>query len=243
MLTKKGKYRIGMALFIIGLSMTADVEAQPFRNGASPHFTGGPRGGGGGGFLRNGGPSGGGWQGNRPQMPGNFQQFQSQHQAGTAANQTSRQNAAQQMQTRQQSGNAASQASRQNTAKDLQTRQQAGDAANREDWQSHANQDREDRQGYRSDAREDWQDYGESGGGYYYGGYYRGYGYPAYPTGGVAAGMAIGSTMTAASFNKQKASCTTLAVNGMTYYQCGSTWYQSSSQGGTVTYVVVNPPK
>ena len=144
------------------------------------------------------------------------------------------------MQSRQQTGDATTQASRQNTAKDLQARQQAGDAANREDWQSHANQDREDRQGYRTESREDWQDYGEPSGGYY-GGYYSGY--PAYPAGGVVAGMAIGSTMTAAAFNKQKASCSTLVVNGISYYQCGSTWYQPSYQGGNATYIVVSPPK
>ncbi|MGE0684052.1 MAG: hypothetical protein AB7P69_24490, partial [Candidatus Binatia bacterium] len=207
---------------------------------------GGNRGGRSEGFLRNGAARNGSWQASRPQIQGNGQfspqQFQSRQQAGDAASQVNRQNTTQQLQTRQQTGDAASQTSRQNTAKDLQARQQAGDAANREDWQSHANQDREDRQNYRTETREDWQDYDESHGGYY-GGYYRGYGYPAYPAGGVAAGMAIGSTMTAAAFNQQKASCTTLIVNGMTYYQCGSTWYQPSSQGSNVTYIVVSPPK
>jgi hypothetical protein len=28
----------------------------------------------------------------------------------------------------------------------------------------------------------------------------------------------------------------------LTYYQCGSTWYQPSYSGGSVTYVVVNSP-
>jgi len=222
---------VWMALLIMGVFVTAEVEAQ-LR---------------GGGFFRNGAASSGGWQANRSQRPGNWhssaQQLQSRQQTGAAANQASRQNTAQQMQTRQQTGDATSQASRQNTAKDLQTRHQAGDAANRKDWQSHANQGREDRQGYRTESREDWQDYGEprreyweNGGGYYGAS-------PAYPAGGVVTEMAIGSSVTAAAFNAQKASCRTLVVNGTSYYQCGSTWYQPSAQGGNVTYIVVSAPK
>jgi hypothetical protein len=55
--------------------------------------------------------------------------------------------------------------------------------------------------------------------------------------------MVIGATMTAAAFNAQKSSCSTLVVNGMSYYQCGSTWYQPSYTGGSVTYIVVNAPR
>jgi hypothetical protein len=49
--------------------------------------------------------------------------------------------------------------------------------------------------------------------------------------------------LTAAAFNAQKASCSSLMVNGMTYYQCGSSWYQPTYQGSNVTYVVVTPPQ
>jgi len=34
-----------------------------------------------------------------------------------------------------------------------------------------------------------------------------------------------------------------VVVNGMSYYQCGSTWYQPRYAGSQVTYVVVNPPR
>ena len=61
--------------------------------------------------------------------------------------------------------------------------------------------------------------------------------------GGVLAGMAIGSVMTAAAFSAQSSSCSSLSVNGMSYYQCGSTWYQPSYSGGNVTYIVVNSPQ
>ena len=38
-------------------------------------------------------------------------------------------------------------------------------------------------------------------------------------------------------------SCQAVSVNGYTYQQCGSTWYQPQFQGSSVTYVVINPPK
>ena len=79
----------------------------------------------------------------------------------------------------------------------------------------------------------------------YYGGYYGGY-YPstggAYAA-GVVTGAVIGSTMTAAAFSAQATTCTKVIVSGITYYQCGSTWYQPTTQGSQVTYIVVNPPK
>ena len=36
---------------------------------------------------------------------------------------------------------------------------------------------------------------------------------------------------------------TLVYVNGVTYSQVGSTWYQPMCQGGQVTYVVVQPPQ
>ena len=54
------------------------------------------------------------------------------------------------------------------------------------------------------------------------------------------AGMAIGSMITAAALPP---SCSTLSVNGMTYQQCGSTWYQPQYSGSQVNYIVVNPPQ
>ena len=37
-------------------------------------------------------------------------------------------------------------------------------------------------------------------------------------------------------------SCVPADVNGITYQQCGSTWYQPQYSGSSVTYVVVNQP-
>ena len=33
-----------------------------------------------------------------------------------------------------------------------------------------------------------------------------------------------------------------IAVSGVTYYQCGSTWYNQAYSGDSVTYVTVAPP-
>jgi hypothetical protein len=37
--------------------------------------------------------------------------------------------------------------------------------------------------------------------------------------------------------------CVPVNVNGVTYQQCGSTWYQPQYSGTQVQYVVVAPPK
>ena len=38
-------------------------------------------------------------------------------------------------------------------------------------------------------------------------------------------------------------SCSEVSVNGVTYQQCGSSWYQPQFSGSSVTYIVVNPPQ
>jgi hypothetical protein len=43
--------------------------------------------------------------------------------------------------------------------------------------------------------------------------------------------------------NSLPTSCEAVSMNGFTYQQCGSTWYQPQFMGSTVTYVVVNPPR
>ena len=64
----------------------------------------------------------------------------------------------------------------------------------------------------------------------------------------VAKGIAIGAaaTVTAAVIGSIVYSvppdCRPVVVNGFTYQQCGSTWYQPQYAGSQVTYVVVNPP-
>lgn len=65
----------------------------------------------------------------------------------------------------------------------------------------------------------------------------------------VATGVAIGATaaVTAAVIGSVvyslPPSCSSVIVNGVSYQQCGSTWYQPQYAGSNVTYVVVNSPR
>lgn len=64
----------------------------------------------------------------------------------------------------------------------------------------------------------------------------------------IATGVAIGATaaVTAAVIGSVvysvPPSCSTVIVNGISYSQCGSTWYAPRYSGTTVEYVVVNAP-
>jgi uncharacterized membrane protein YdbT with pleckstrin-like domain len=159
-------------------------------------------------------------------------------QTQSASQQASRQSAAQE-----------SQASRQAAAQESQASRQSAQSANREDWQSYGQQQQQSRQSYGQQQQQSRQNYASNyddyHGGCCYGGAYGRY-YPstggAYAA-GVVTGAVIGSTMTAAAFSAQASSCTTVIAHGVTYYQCGSTWYQPTTQGSQVTYIVVNPPK
>jgi hypothetical protein len=77
-----------------------------------------------------------------------------------------------------------------------------------------------------------------------YGGY--GYGCCYHPVARAAAATAAAVTTAAvvgSVVNSIPSSCTAVVVNGLTYQQCGSTWYQPEFLGSSVSYVVVNPPR
>jgi len=61
----------------------------------------------------------------------------------------------------------------------------------------------------------------------------------------VATAAAIGVTaaVVGSIVSSVPPSCSTVIVNGISYTQCGSTWYQPQYAGTTVQYVVVNPPR
>jgi hypothetical protein len=62
---------------------------------------------------------------------------------------------------------------------------------------------------------------------------------------GVAAGVAAGVATSIALGTRVAvlpAGCTTIVAGGITYSQCGSTWYQPYYSGATVQYVVVGSP-
>lgn len=58
----------------------------------------------------------------------------------------------------------------------------------------------------------------------------------------VTAGVAITSAVIGSIVYSVPPSCSTVIVNGISYSQCGSTWYQPQYVGTTVQYVVVNAP-
>ena len=78
----------------------------------------------------------------------------------------------------------------------------------------------------------------------HYGGW--GYGCCYHPAATAAAATAAAVTTAAvvgSVVHSLPASCEAVSVNGFTYQQCGSTWYQPQFSGSSVTYVVVNPPR
>lgn len=52
----------------------------------------------------------------------------------------------------------------------------------------------------------------------------------------------VGASLTAVHFHNLSCTTSTVVVGSVTYYHCGSTWYNRAYSGGNVTYIVVNPP-
>jgi hypothetical protein len=80
----------------------------------------------------------------------------------------------------------------------------------------------------------------------YNNGYYGGGGCCYHSGVGVAAAVATTAVVTAAvvgsRVNTLPPNCTTVVANGVTYQQCGGSYYQPQFSGGNTTYVVVNQP-
>jgi hypothetical protein len=107
--------------------------------------------------------------------------------------------------------------------------------------QSYGTQRQEDRQSYGDQARNQRQDYADD-----YLDEYHYHGYGSYPVGAglaVVGVAAVGTAITVSAFQAMSCPMTPVVVSGSTYYQCGTTWYQPAYQGGSVNYIVVNPPK
>jgi hypothetical protein len=80
----------------------------------------------------------------------------------------------------------------------------------------------------------------------YNSGYYGGGGCCYHSGVGTAVAVAAAATATAvivgSMVNTLPPNCTTIVANGVTYQQCGNTYYQPQFSGGNTTYVVVNQP-
>src|SRR5208337_4665838 len=80
----------------------------------------------------------------------------------------------------------------------------------------------------------------------YNSGYYGGGGCCYHSGVGTAVAVAAAATATAvvvgSMVNTLPPNCTTVVANGVTYQQCGGSYYQPQFSGGNTTYVVVNQP-
>ncbi len=79
--------------------------------------------------------------------------------------------------------------------------------------------------------------------------YHGGYGYggccyhPVATAAAVTATAVVTSAVIGSIVYSLPPACSVVYVNGITYQQCGSTWYQPQFSGGSTTYVVVNAPR
>jgi len=106
--------------------------------------------------------------------------------------------------------------------------------SDRQDKQGDRQDDRgdrqEDRQDHADDAREDRQDFYDEnryGAGEFYDDRWK---------------FAVGATVTAATFAALTCAAQSVYVDGVTYYNCGPTWYNRTYAGGGTSYVVVDAP-
>ena len=75
------------------------------------------------------------------------------------------------------------------------------------------------------------------------GGYYGGCCYHSGPSvAGVVAATVATAIVVGAIVSSLPPNCTTIMANGITYQNCGGTYYQPQYSGGNVQYVVVNHP-
>lgn len=86
------------------------------------------------------------------------------------------------------------------------------------------------------DVHNDWHggDYGHWDDHYYH---------PVATAAAVTAAAVVTSAVVGSIVYSVPPSCSTVVVNGISYSQCGSTWYQPRYAGSSVQYVVVNSPR
>jgi len=65
----------------------------------------------------------------------------------------------------------------------------------------------------------------------------------AVATAAVATTAAVTSAVVGSMVHSIPPSCVPVVINGITYQQCGTTWYQPQYVGSSVQYVVIAPPR
>jgi hypothetical protein len=69
------------------------------------------------------------------------------------------------------------------------------------------------------------------------------YGHPAATAAAVTAATITTAAVVGSIVHSIPPSCSAVVVNGLTYQNCGSTWYQPQYVGTSVQYIVVAPPR
>lgn len=59
----------------------------------------------------------------------------------------------------------------------------------------------------------------------------------------VTAAVGVTAAVVGSIVHSVPSNCSAVNVNGVTYQQCGSTWYQPQYAGTQVQYIVINPPR
>lgn len=70
-----------------------------------------------------------------------------------------------------------------------------------------------------------------------------GWGHPVATAAAVTATAMVTSAVVGSMVYSLPPACSAVVINGLTYQQCGGSWYQPQYTGSQVTYVVVNPPR
>ena len=214
MLNLKSNTLVYGALLCAFVLFVADFAEARGRGGG-----GGGRGGGGRSFSRSGPASHGGFSSSARTQP------------SRQVNRPSQGQVARPSQGQVPSGDRSAQ--RQEQANTRQSNREDG-GKSQEDRQEWRDQSREDRQEAAKDRQEDRQDFVDDQHDDYWDDYNRYYGYRG--------GVYVGTTVSTVYITTLPCTTTAVVVNGVTYYNCSSTWYQRGYSGSSVTYVTVKAP-
>jgi hypothetical protein len=150
--------------------------------------------------------------------------------------QGNRQDGALERQGQRQDGAGNQRGDRTDNASERQGQRQEASGWTIGDGEDARNEAREDRQQHQNENREDWQDFAEDE--------WDDHHYHGYNTGAAfVAGAAVGAAAASPTYvSTLPCDGTMVGINGVNYYQCGSTWYRRGNQGGSVVYIVDSAP-
>lgn len=225
-----------LILFFLSLPGIADARGGGRGGGGGGRGGGGfSRGGGGGGSFSR---SSGGFSRSSAASGGSFSSRSGSQRSAQAASRpsgiqqrpgataTGQIGAGQRQQRRQESA-----AGRQEGRQEVQGSRQESRSEAREDWQGHMREQQEERQDWVED--EHWDNH------WHHDDWDEGEAFVA----GAFVGTAIGAAAATPTYvTTLPCTSATVIVNGTSYYNCSGTWYSRGYSGGTVVYIISDPP-